>query len=826
MELMVATAIIGIGIMGSVSAFQYIAGSSRNSKARTLASNLAQEKMQILKQQSYYRLLVTTSTAYRTEFSPNIPYDDGYYDPETLLEGSIAFERLTFVQVAREDSGEMVTLPATTPDTGLKLVTVTVVWRNGSTPHKLELRSVAANPDTVMSNSTINGGVRNASSLAAIPSARVNVAENVGWQDTTNASGNYTINLSPGNYNLVASAEGFYTALIPTTIGANQTLAQNFDLTPISSGVIRGSVWVNDHLVISQVVGSSETPVGSGFYQEYVEVFNPTTWTWTLGGGSIATVDLKYQRTGGAMTTIPMAAYHTTSVAPGAYYLFANTSTVNAVGVSRNADAEYVGNFIEVHGFDAMNDAAAVGIAWATGGAWIDQVGWTKAATPPPFFEGSAVIQASFGLENDEQFVRRSSTAGVLSGFGRAYDSGNNHVDFVQDGRQPLLYPPRNSSDTSHVIVAGTPAYGAVVSATDGLSNAATAYSVGSPPYAEFLLPSVATGTYFVSIASGSRLVEIDSVTVLGGVTSWAPNAVTVNAWPSAGHYSAILSSEATMGFISGRITNVLGGVISPAITVEAGGVIVTANSQGYYTLELSTGFTTVTANSGNANASYVSQDQSSVLVQLGHITSNVNFILSQGGKLQARITRDGINPLPGVAVVALDSNGILRDEEVSGTDGRVLLVNLATGTYSVQTILDSGETSSPISVSSAVVAGATVNVGTFTVSGAFGAITGSVSSQGQPIRTGVLIVASTSTATTDPPALSSATLASAPYYLSSSSEDGTYRVEVRGSTTTAYRVQGYYYTMNNTTPVLSSAVVTNVSVTAGQATGGVNFSW
>ena len=88
-----------------------------------------------------------------------------------------------------------------------------------------------------------------------------------------------------------------------------------------------------------------------------------------------------------------------------------------------------------------------------------------------------------------------------------------------------------------------------------------------------------------------------------------------------------------------------------------------------------------------------------------------------------------------------------------------------------------------------------------------------------------VMIVASTA-AIPSPPDLSAATLTGSTYYLGSSAEDGTFHVDVRGSTTTAYRVYGYYYTFDGAAPLLSSSSVTNVSVLPGETTSGVNFTW
>jgi len=828
-ELMIALAILGTVIMVGLKAFDSIQKSIQYSKARTLGTNLAQEKMQILKQQSYNRLMVSTNTAYRTDFTPNIPYDAGYYAPENILEGGIRFTRLTYVQVAQEDSGNITTLPDTTPDTGMKLVTTTVIWSQETANQKVQVRAIDSNSDTVMAISILQGLVRNAATLQPIQNAVVNVAENVGWRDTTNASGNYLINMSPGNFTLMVSADGYFTRMISFSIAPNQTLNQpTINLTAMSSGTVRGSAWINDHIVISQVVGSTVN-ASTGFDQEYVELFNPSTFTWTVASNATTPlIDLIYNRNGSGQIIIGCT-YNTLSIPAGGYYLYANTTTITAVGTTRVADAVFTAanvgypNLIKIN-TDPGNDAASAGIAYTGGGAWIDRVGWKTSGNNPPFYEGAPLNKVT-GLELDEQFVRRSSTSGVISGVGRAYDGNDNNTDFMQDGRQPMIYPPRNSSNIES-IVSGVPAVGAIVTATDGLSQPTTAYSAGSVPYAEFLVPGVATGTWTVFVTSSTRFLEILSVTVTANTTTYAPNGSTSPTWPLSNYPVSVLSSNATMGFVSGRVTNALGVVISPAATISAlGGGSTTAGVNGYFLLGLTPGNYTLTANPSDVNATYVSQNQT-VAVVLGEVTSGANFTLSQGGRITGRITRDGTNGLSGIAVAASNSSGITVDQEVSGSNGSYTLVNLATGTYTVEPVLDAGETSNPTSLSVVVAAGTTVTASTLTITGAYGTVSGSVAKSGSAIKTGVLIVVSTTTISGSPPALSSSTLTGAPYYSASSLEDGTYSVGVRGSSTTVYRVHAFYSTLNGSTPVLSSAAVAGVSITAGVTTSGVNFAW
>ncbi len=824
-ELMVSVAILGVVVLGGIRTFSGIHTGLQYSKARSLGTNLSQEKMQILKQQSYNKLMVSTSTAWRTDFTPSIEYDRAYYPPESILEGGIRFTRITQVQVAQEDSGNISTLPATTPDTGMKLITVTTIWSQGASSQKVQLRGIASNPNSVMSTVIMKGTVRNSVTSAVIPNALVNISENVGWRDTSNASGAYLINLSPGSYNSLATADGYFSSLAPVSIAPTTTLVKDWTLVPMATGTVKGAVWLNSHPVISQVVGSTEN-LNTGFIQEYVELFNPSTFTWTMASNATTPViDLKYQIRGGAITTLNCM-YNSLTIGPGKYYLFASTSPVYAGGVMRHADAVFLNsnagypNLIKINS-DGGYDASSLGIAYTATGDWIDQIGWKTAGNDPPFYEGSPVDQFT-GLQDQEQYTRRSSTSGVTSGIGRAYDTNNNNNDFIVTS--PITHAPRSTADTEPV-VSGTPAYGSFVTATDGLSSPATAYAAGNPPYAEFLLPRVATGTWTVLVTSGSRVLEISSVTLTANTTTWATNATTSPAWPAAGYSTVILSSATATGYVSGRVTNALGNVISPAISVAAsGGGSVTAGTNGMYLLNLTPGIYTITANPNNTNEIYVSHNQT-VTVLLGEVVNGVDFTLSQGGRISGFVTRDGTNALPGVGMVAINSSGVAMDQEVTGANGLYTLVNLATGTYTVQPVLDTGEASNPTSQTLTVTAGTTVSASTFTISGDMGYVTGTVTKSGSIIKTGVLVVVSTGTISA-PPALSSTTLTGASYYSASSLEDGSYSVEVRGSSSTVYRVHAFYPTLSGQSVSISSSAVSSVSILAGQTTPNINFSW
>ncbi len=155
MELMIALALIGIGILAAVESFKGITKSIQYSKARTLAANIAQEKMQIIMQKSYYEVLATTAPAFYVDASTTIPYDPSYFAPETFSEGGVTFTRYTYVQVVQENSGSIQILSPNTPDTGMRKFTETVFWATPIRANKyLSIQSVLNNPNTVMSNAT------------------------------------------------------------------------------------------------------------------------------------------------------------------------------------------------------------------------------------------------------------------------------------------------------------------------------------------------------------------------------------------------------------------------------------------------------------------------------------------------------------------------------------------------------------------------------------------------------------------------------------------------------------------------------------------------
>jgi type II secretory pathway pseudopilin PulG len=805
-ELLVAVTILSVGVLGLISAFGAIARSVQVSKSKAVATNLAQEKIESLKNVAYFRLLVTTNPATATLFTPNFKYDgpNGYYPPEVpLIVGGISFERRVHIRkVAENASGDLVEKSWSDPDTGLKEVQVYVVWKEGQNWKKVELRNLRDDPSRLPTEASLLGEVTS----AALPlaEAKVEVIQNPVWNKLSDASGNYSFQVAAGTFTLRASKAGYFAKTISNqVINKGDAITANFDLVKMDSGTISGAAYLRDHIVISQVVAST---VSGGNNYEYVELYNPTTWAWTMSGAAFA---LRYVDANNVLVTDIDLSFRSAAIpANGGYYLLANTGTVVAAGTTVAADAVYSTLLQNV-----IRDSKAGGIKLTNDADTVvyDKVGWSKSSdfleptAPAQAVEGTQVTLAS-GLGAGEQLVRSSENfTSINSPTGtHAWDANVNATDF-NVGAVPqdrgLTYAPKNSA-TVHAPRGGTPASGAIVFADDNLAPSVAANVSGA-----FSLASVATGAWTLTVSSGLAY-------------QTAAATVTANATVSAGNLA--LTSATANGYVTGRVTNDLDGNLA-SIQVSAPGVSVNTDSSGNYRLSVATGSSVqVVANPGNLNTSYTSEARD-VAVTLGAVTASTDFILSRGGRIQGYSSSNGVDAFSGLIVVA-KLGGVEMGSASAGSNGYFEILNLTTGTYIVYPFAATGEGVSPSTFTTILTTpGSTVFCGTFTVSGAQGKISGTLKKGSDPIATGVLVVITTSTITSDPPAVTS-TLRTGTniYYDASSSADGSYSVSVPGGYT--YNVYAWYSTVG-----AASATTTRQSgsaaVTAGQ-TSTVNFTW
>ncbi|MEK7721276.1 MAG: hypothetical protein AAB359_02675, partial [Elusimicrobiota bacterium] len=374
-----------------------------------------------------------------------------------------------------------------------------------------------------------------------------------------------------------------------------------------------------------------------------------------LGTGANEVIRIGYKESAETAITLDIN-YRAAAITPGSYFLFSNTGTIAAVGVVRTADAVYSDDA----DFGDMDDVIKTGDPSSGGYVFLERVstaqvydktGWNATdngnATKrlAESYEGNAIVQ-SIGFQVGEEYTRKTNSSGINAGQGRCYDTQNNDDDF--NDSSPITNSPRNSSVTEACFT-GTPAAGAVVFAGDGLSSPVIATSTGA-----FDLVGVATGTWSVYISSGFVL---STRTITGASAGF-----------SAALGDVAVTSANVYGYITGTVTDV-NAVPLPSITMYAGGFQSLTDSSGRYTLPGYPGETSVTANYGTASPTYVEISSIGVMISLGQVTKNVNFVLEKGGKIRGWVTTNGTDPLPNFPVKATEG-GVEKGSGISGSDG------------------------------------------------------------------------------------------------------------------------------------------------------------
>lgn len=847
-ELMVAVAIMTIGVLAMFGAFRYVNVALHVARGKTLATNLAQEKVESLKNLTYYELLVTTASATDSSVTPAVTYDTANYPPETIAIGGMTFTRYTYVTMVNVANNVITSVASNYPDTGMKQMTVSIVWTtDGGARKQWVLNNLLENPNVNPLDSTLSGYAAAAASGAKLAGVSVTIPQYPDYSAVTDSNGNYSFRIAHGSYTVMMSTPGYFTWSSPTiTISRGGTTVVNSSMTAIASGTVSGIAWYNPGLVISQVVGTTTTVAasdhghgsvcGSPQDVEYVELFNPTTYqinvAKTVGSGlgsAQENVRLNTQlgnsyfndvMGGGGASYVYVSSY----VPAGGYYLIASYPAFVANGQWIAADA-YYNNACSAPNLIANHSCGSVRLTDA-GGSIIDQVCWNgdSCAGATQYCNGAQIpTDANCGMNTGyaspachnppwegNQLVRISSPAVLGRGtWGSAYDSQNNSLDFQYPisgsaATIGLNYSPYISAGSTLAVITGIPAIGAYVSASDYNSGSTQTYTAYIPsgglslPYAPFTLVDVATGTWSLNIALSSYYASIASVTVAAS-GSQVPvlSAATSPAWISAGIAAIELASSTLNGFVKGQVTDAGGNALA-GITVQCAGVSKLTDVNGLYFMSVSSGPVVIIANPNNANPNYT-QSIYSVTVYTSQSTSQ-NIALAQGGVLQGYMTT-GTTPVPNFTVAALQG-GNQMGSAVTNTSGVFTIRNLSTGTYTVQPTLDAGQTASPASFSPTLTAaGGTVFVGTFTITGAFGSITGTVSNNGALVTSGALILASTSTIASTPPSIAgSSAPALSPLYAVSSKADGTYALPVRGSST--YNIGVWVPTLQGTSSV------------------------
>lgn len=838
-ELLVALSIISIGMLGFTSSFRFITHSIRDARAKSLALSLAQEKVENLKNTPYHKLQISTQVVTYSNVTPPQICDAVNYPPESIRVGGITFTRCVYVSLTRVNNHVIDELSALYPDSGLKWVEVTVMWEQRGFTKRLNLNNLHENPNVQPLNATVKGVVRSASGQA-LSDALVTVLDKADWEDATDSAGSYLFQVNEGSYFIRASSAGYHDVIFSSvTIAEADILTTNFFLTPIATGTVSGNVFFSSHLVISQIVWGTSTRVGDGATQsvEYFTLFNPTTYPVDIGTlPASPKISVDYTDEDGVVDSKTNAefnwTYHSTHVAANKSFLYASATHFYVAGKWVDADASY-GSLHQ--NYLTANEAGALRVTRVADSAVLDTVGWNDLDNTAPLYEGSPLANPTCGtgdgMQDGNMAIRYSSPAFIGDGFyAWAYDSGSNSVDFAGPHvicpylTLPVLpiYPfsTRNSTQTA---IGGIPAVGSLVTANDLIGGSTAAYRdvatsayAQAQPYARFSLQGVSTGTWTVLVATRQFYAEIAGVVVpnLSGVA--IPNSVTAPVAAGAGVHIVRTTQPAVGGYVTGLVRNANGAVLT-GITVIAGGTPVTTSSNGRYFAAVATGSISVVINANYANASY-QEYVALVDVGVGELLT-VSADLSQRGVVMGYVTSDGNSVLPNIQVTASRS-GQQFGAATSDASGNFYFRNLTTGTYKVEPTLDPLEIWSPSSYTAVAVAGATVHVGTFVITGAQSRVTGTVRFNSELVTTGALILISTGVIGSTPPSIvASSAPAQTVIYAGSSKADGTYEIEVRGSTTTTYRVSAFVPVISGDSVSISTKTYSGIVVTSSGST-------
>ena len=417
-ELMVAMAVLTIGVIAGMGSFKYINRAITQSRLKTLAVNLAQEKMEVLKNKSYFQLLVTTASANSVGYSPNFTYDTDSYPPQTItLWGFPALTRVVNIDYVTLSGSVVTVLPYSADDPGMKRVSVYVMWEDAGTPKKVQIDSYYENPSIAVMSAGFRGNVTKATG-GALANALVEVMGASRWRTYSDAAGAYTFQVVPGTYSLVCSSQGYFTETSASlSVSAGVYTTKDFVITKIATGAVSGLAYLRDHPVIYMVVASSA--MVNGDEVEFVSLYNPTTAQINmLTNPAVSTsnnLKLAYWGEAGASEDVPeiWLEHRSTYIASGYHYMIASTGTFTYKGTAITADAVYTAaNSPDCDTVGAQlscirrDKAGAIRIT-DVNGTVLDTLGWshTAAARAAPYWEGTSYGLAA-GLVEGAQFFR------------------------------------------------------------------------------------------------------------------------------------------------------------------------------------------------------------------------------------------------------------------------------------------------------------------------------------------------------------------------------------------------------------------------------------
>jgi len=795
---MVAGVILTVVSLSLISVLGNFGKVVTSSRELTLATHLAQEKVESIRSLSFYQIMVTSSTSLDDNFSPPVQYDNSYYPPETIRFGGLLMTRKIFIEKTDTPTGVIENVGYPHPDTGLKRINVHITWqRKDGSWKKITVANLAANPSREALDNRVYGYVTNSVTGLPVAGALVQARRNPGWGSYTDSNGYYSFQATDNTMIIIANRYGYdekTTAQFNINYGDN---LKSFQMDPIVSRTVTGHVITYSGVLISQV--NNKWHATSDV--EFIELTNGSPIAVDLTGYTLTHVD-KWD----VQTVIPLT-WINSSIPSNGYFLCLGSQfgTDTAAPDGKAADAYFTSlmNHAQQGGLILKNSAGTV----------IDQVAWGNNSNAPPSAakEGTGVNLGvgSPGMGQGNTLVRKAistSTAsdmtppsGVHVNAGNAWDTQDNNSDFV-------LISAANPRNTSNIKVpqGGTGLAGAIVSADDGISASTSAASTG------YFSLSMALGTWMMSAASTTVEGQRNMTVTLGG-----PNSTLI-----------IATSPATVGFIVGTVRQ-YGTTPFPGVLVRAdpGGQQAFSDGSGIYTLALPANEEYfITGNPDFYDPDWnTSVTPNAIAVQAGMIVDTIDLNIWKNAYVSGRITTNGVDGLPGIAVVA---SGQFSNGNTAMTDGNgnynISGLRLVGNPYTIYPVLVEGQTSSPANYNNLdLTQGNNLTGQNFQLTGAFVTITGTATFNGHPITSGVNVIASTIPINAnDPPDITFAVRnGNLKYYQAITGNSGAYSLSVMGGAT--YNLVAWYTTTSTTTAkTLSVTVLSN----AGNSSG--HFSW
>jgi type II secretory pathway pseudopilin PulG len=241
-ETMVIVAIISFAFLGVVKGFMEVSRGLLGSRQKNAANNIIHDAVQTLKENEYEELYVTSQSDL-DEYG----YDKTYFPPETHEIDGVEYTKYTLVSKVRTSGSDVTVMPPSDPDEGLKKVTVTIEWTDMlGKAQSIEINNIVENPNRTQLLGNITGTVRKLSDSGAIQGANVYVLENQNWRSDTDASGEFTIAVATGTWNLDVVKTGYYDlyngsytveADVVTTVPLG-----DLDMTALQTGSVDGVV--------------------------------------------------------------------------------------------------------------------------------------------------------------------------------------------------------------------------------------------------------------------------------------------------------------------------------------------------------------------------------------------------------------------------------------------------------------------------------------------------------------------------------------------------------------------------------------------------------